>query len=127
MDTATRTTEGYPDICPVCGKRMSVNPSDPFGDAVCPHCGVLIYSELSSGDLVPDDLRQLSRLGVQVETDDQGEITRVQFNGPKYDDRTILQIAKLKDVPVIDIRNTGITAQGADRLRALLPDAIIER
>lgn len=127
MHTASRTTEGFPDICPVCGKRMSVDRSSPLGDAICPHCGVLIYSELSSGDLVPDDLSQLSRLGVQVETDDQGEITRVQFNGSKYDDHAIRQIAKLKDVPLIDIRNTGITAQGADRLRGLLPDAIIER
>ena len=69
----------------------------------------------------------LEQLGVAVETDDEGEVTRVVFNGSAYNDRSIPGIAKLKDVPTIDVRNTSISQEGADRLRLLLPDAQIER
>jgi hypothetical protein len=126
MNNATRTTEGLPSNCPVCGKRMSVTPGEPLGDVICPHCGVLFYSEFPSAVLVPDDLKRLRSLGVNVETDDEGEVTRVQFAGPVYNDHTIPNIAKLKGIPIIDIRKTAITQDGAERLRALLPDATIE-
>jgi hypothetical protein len=126
MDDATRTTEGFPSRCPVCGKRMSIDSGEPVGDAVCPHCGVLFYPEWEQARPAHDDLQRLADLGVIVETDDEGEVTRLQFQGPLYNDHTIPQLAKLKGVPVIDIRKTKITPSGADRLRALLPDAIIE-
>jgi len=124
---ATRSTEGLPSKCPVCGKRMSVSPGEPLGDIMCPHCGVLFCPERPTASDVPDDLQRLKELGVTVETDDEGEITRVVFNGHSYSDRSIRGIAKLKGVPIIDVRNTRISPAGADRLRLLLPDAQIER
>lgn len=39
MRIATRTPEGQPLECRVCGKTTLVLVSDPPGDAVCPNCG----------------------------------------------------------------------------------------
>ncbi|MDB5340976.1 MAG: hypothetical protein JWN70_6595 [Planctomycetaceae bacterium] len=126
MNNATRTTEGLPSQCPVCGKRMSVAPGEPLGDVVCPHCGMLFYPKPQSPLLVPDDLKRLADLGASVETDDEGEVTRITFDSFSYTDSAVPELAKLKGVPIIDIRHTRITEKGANRLRALLPDAIIE-
>ena len=43
MDVSSRTPEGVPNRCPVCGKRVVLEPSDPAGDAPCSHCGHLLW------------------------------------------------------------------------------------
>jgi acyl carrier protein len=43
MNVSSRTPEGLPHRCPVCGKYASVEPSFPAGDAVCPSCGHLLW------------------------------------------------------------------------------------
>ncbi|MGA2255885.1 MAG: hypothetical protein ABSG53_14660 [Thermoguttaceae bacterium] len=43
MEPTTRTPEGEPNRCPVCGKRLQIEPSRPPGDAPCPHCGSLLW------------------------------------------------------------------------------------
>ncbi len=125
MNVSTRTTEGLPSECPLCGKLMSVAPGDPLSDLVCPHCGSLFFGHLAYSADVPDDFKRLAERGVYAETDDEGEVVLLQFTGKKYDDRTVTQLAKLKGVPAIDIRNTAITISGATKLRSLLPDATI--
>jgi hypothetical protein len=40
---SSRTPEGQPNICPVCGKYLQIEPSSPAGDAPCPHCGCLLW------------------------------------------------------------------------------------
>jgi rubrerythrin len=45
MVISTRTPEGQPNYCPVCGKIVVMEPSQPFGDAPCPHCGCLLRFE----------------------------------------------------------------------------------
>ena len=42
MEISSRTPEGEPNRCPVCGKTVRLEPSEPFGDAPCPHCGHLL-------------------------------------------------------------------------------------
>jgi hypothetical protein len=39
----TRTPEGVPGHCPVCGDSVWVEPSWPTGDAPCPRCGSLVW------------------------------------------------------------------------------------
>jgi anti-anti-sigma factor len=39
MVISSRTPEGSPNLCPVCGSRIKVEPSDPAADAPCPTCG----------------------------------------------------------------------------------------
>lgn len=43
MTIASRTPEGVPHHCPVCGKFAMLEPSDPGGDACCPNCGHLLW------------------------------------------------------------------------------------
>ena len=43
MTISTRTPEGLPHRCPVCGKYASVEPSYPAGDSICPSCGELLW------------------------------------------------------------------------------------
>jgi acyl carrier protein len=43
MTIATRTPEGLPFGCPICGQVANLEPSYPAGDAVCPACGSLLW------------------------------------------------------------------------------------
>jgi acyl carrier protein len=43
MVASSRTPEGTPNRCPVCRKSIQIEPSEPFGDAPCPHCGCLLW------------------------------------------------------------------------------------
>lgn len=40
---SSRTPEGTPNRCPVCGHSFCLEPSKPFGDAPCPACGTLLW------------------------------------------------------------------------------------
>lgn len=43
MTPASRTPEGWPNRCPICGEAVTVDPSMPTGDAPCPACGCLLW------------------------------------------------------------------------------------
>lgn len=43
MVISSRTPEGRPNRCPVCGSEVVIEPSDPAGDAPCPRCGHLLW------------------------------------------------------------------------------------
>ncbi|MGA2031540.1 MAG: hypothetical protein ABSG68_04735 [Thermoguttaceae bacterium] len=47
MEPSSRTPEGWPNRCPVCGKDVCIEPSTPPGDAPCPHCGHLLWFDPS--------------------------------------------------------------------------------
>lgn len=59
MEPASRTPEGEPNRCPICGNQVVIDPSRPPGDAPCPHCGHLLWfagppaGELSSTSRLP--------------------------------------------------------------------------
>jgi hypothetical protein len=125
MNAATRTPDGSSGSCPVCGKVVLISPSIPLGDATCPHCGVLLYSE-SQGRLAPEVLIRLADLGVQIETDAEGEVIRIQLDGNRYSDELVPELAQLKGIPVINVHDTKISANGVSRLKKILPDSIIE-
>jgi len=46
MVISSRTPEGRPNQCPVCGSHVSIEPSDPAGEAPCPRCGHLLWFAL---------------------------------------------------------------------------------
>ncbi|HEV3164238.1 MAG TPA: hypothetical protein VGZ22_09430 [Isosphaeraceae bacterium] len=47
---SSRTPEGTPHWCPVCGEGSLMEPSRPFQDAPCPTCGCLLsYNNASEG------------------------------------------------------------------------------
>ena len=43
MTIASRTPEGYPSHCPICGAEANIEYSEPIGDATCPSCGHLLW------------------------------------------------------------------------------------
>ena len=43
MTISTRTPEGFPHRCPVCGKTTNLEPAFPGGDSCCPSCGHLLW------------------------------------------------------------------------------------
>lgn len=45
MVISSRTPEGQPNWCPICRKAVVMEPSQPFGDVPCPHCGCLLLFE----------------------------------------------------------------------------------
>ncbi len=45
MNVSSRTPEGLPNRCPVCGSEIRLDPSHPPGDAPCPVCGSLVWFE----------------------------------------------------------------------------------
>lgn len=43
MVVSSRTPEGSPNRCPLCGSVVRIEPSLFFGDAPCPACGHLLW------------------------------------------------------------------------------------
>ena len=43
MIISSRTPEGEPNHCPLCGADVRIEPSVLFGDAPCPNCGHLLW------------------------------------------------------------------------------------
>lgn len=49
MHISSRTPEGEPGACPVCGPIVVVDVSEPLRDAVCSACGTLLFIVQASG------------------------------------------------------------------------------
>lgn len=105
---------------------MIVSPSIQLGDAICPHCGALIFPKLHGNNFERDDEKRLADLGVIVETDDEGEVITAELHGPRFNDKTVLKLAGCNGIPIIKICNTGLSRLGIKRLRALLPNSVVE-
>lgn len=121
MEPASRTPEGEPNICHVCGSGVTIEPSRPSGDAPCPSCGTLLWF----GDSSPGLIDHLAASGVFVTADDSGQIVEIRLVGDTYDDATVFQLAKITGLCVMDITETRISALGAACLRTLMPDTSI--
>src|SRR5690242_2378636 len=52
MPVASRTPEGEPQRCPLCGTISVLEPCKPLGDAVCPACGILVVFRQRRGDWI---------------------------------------------------------------------------
>jgi hypothetical protein len=59
MNPASRTPEGEPNQCPICGREVRLEPSRPPGDAPCPNCGHLLwFPSLSTSGTDSDKLSE---------------------------------------------------------------------
>lgn len=59
MIVSSRTPEGWPGRCPVCGRSLRVEPSVSTHDATCPNCGSLVW-------LSPSAKRGPARLAIRL-------------------------------------------------------------
>ena len=57
MNVSSRSPEGEPNQCPICNSKISIDPSQPFGDAPCPSCGHLLWFARRHDDLMFYDWR----------------------------------------------------------------------
>jgi acyl carrier protein len=72
MTISSRTPEGLPHHCPICGQESALEPSFPGGDSTCPTCGHLLWwfrDRLALwADLLPEsidfDSSTMSDLGI---------------------------------------------------------------
>jgi len=62
MNPSSRTPEGQPNRCPLCGKDLRIEPSRPPGDAPCPHCGQLIWFDDTEEPSLRDQAGRLHKL-----------------------------------------------------------------
>lgn len=94
MTISSRTPEGTPNRCPLCGQAVCIEPSQPFGDAPCPACGSLLwfvttdagqrFFDPEAGDLLerlaerlgvdPQALREKGPDGIGVDSLDLAEV-----------------------------------------------------
>ncbi|MGI9518833.1 MAG: phosphopantetheine-binding protein [Pirellulaceae bacterium] len=44
MTISSRTPEGLPSHCPLCGAKTNIEFSEPARDAPCPNCGCLLWA-----------------------------------------------------------------------------------
>jgi acyl carrier protein len=66
MTIASRTPEGEPRECPLCGALILVEPSRTPGDAPCPHCGHLVWFLPTSTGIRCYDANKISSLWERV-------------------------------------------------------------
>ena len=72
---SSRTPEGEPIRCPVCGHLFAAEPSKPLMDVTCPNCGCLLVVETEDhwirviGVVRPDTAHQRQREDVSAESD----------------------------------------------------------
>ena len=93
MVISSRTPEGQPNHCPVCGTPLRIEPSDPAGDAPCPRCGHLLW--FAWEDL--GDVQVISPTGSRLD--------------PVWLDRLIDSVAMRSGLRlVIDLRNVQYLA-----------------
>ncbi|MFL5340777.1 MAG: phosphopantetheine-binding protein [Gemmataceae bacterium] len=70
MIISSRTPEGSPERCPVCGKLDRLERSDPTGEFICPSCGSLfvrLRDRLIEWGMLPDKFSLLIRIDELVE------------------------------------------------------------
>ncbi len=78
MNISSRTPEGIPNRCPVCGKKLVLKPSGSAGDTRCSHCGHLLWfkdkeaNEVLTVKLGPwrkmaDMLEEVDRTGMELQ------------------------------------------------------------
>ena len=127
MDIASRTPEGFPAKCLVCGKQNQVEPIAPMGDAVCAHCGILLWPiDADVGPIAADAVKRLSEIGLTIDTDDEGQITKIHISGHRFNDKNLIAFSGINGVPIVSISSTWISRVGFRALQKLLPNSTIE-
>lgn len=104
MEPSSRTPEGEPNRCPVCGKTVQIDPSRPPGDAPCPHCGHLLWfgpQEQHVEERKP--VEQKSRFSEQIELAQQRleELVQQEPRLLRQGDFTLVDFRKM----VVRMRN----------------------
>ncbi len=92
MIISSRTPEGRPNRCPVCGSEVVIEPPDPPGDAACPTCGHLIwFDQQKRGD---EQVIQLTETRIQPESLDAAFEAAATMPGTRF----VVDFSEVRDV-----------------------------
>jgi len=107
---SSRTPEGQPGRCPLCGADVSVLPAEPLGDAPCPACGTLLWP-LPAGDAVfllgANELTAVQRAKLRE--------VAARFAAGEMDSMDRLEML----LELADILNVSIPDEAAERFETL--------
>jgi hypothetical protein len=85
MEPSSRTPEGEPNRCPICGNRVVLEPSDGTRDAPCPNCGCLLWFDGAGATLDKDQLehtkRTIRQLVSEIEQLSKQSLSQGEFCG----------------------------------------------
>jgi hypothetical protein len=100
---SSRTPEGDPNRCPICGHHCRLEPSRPAGDAPCPRCGHLFWFPGRDGPVTADldaVVMQIieARFGTLSAESRQAVLARVQGSDRKQVLKRIVQAPSLEEV-----------------------------
>ena len=107
MTISSRTPEGWPNRCSVCGHDFRLEPSPPAWDVPCPRCGALLWSQL-----------QLAKALDQLSGDERTALELRYLHEPRC---SLPEIAQHLNRPTAKAV-AGLLARALDKLRKLLPD-----
>lgn len=119
MNVSSRTPEGFPSNCPLCGAATNLEFSDPAGDAPCPNCGHLLWH---ASEVLPILRRWIAdRLGVDPDqvTGETG-ILDIDIESPDSIDTVelVMELEEHFDVS-ISIEELGSIRTVGDAIRFL--------
>ncbi|TWT46057.1 acyl carrier protein [Phycisphaerae bacterium RAS1] len=115
MTISSRTPDGHPARCTVCGAQTLIDPSEPHGDAPCPACGALIWPLpggggtwlLPAGTVDAEKRAKLAELIAALAVDNADSLDRVEC---------LMQIEDLLDLEIPD--EAAETMQSVDEMIA---------
>jgi anti-anti-sigma factor len=118
---SSRTPEGAPNYCPVCGTHLTIKPSIPARDAPCPRCGNLVwFARPGIGHVLvvePADLFRPESLNLLFEL---VELTQGMRLVVDFSDVHAISSATLGRL--INVKKKVSAARGSLRLRGIDPE-----
>jgi anti-anti-sigma factor len=122
MVISSRTPEGTPNHCPVCGADLKIEPSTPAGDAPCPCCGHLLWFTLE--DL--GDVQVIKLTGKLFSSESLDQLLDYDAMGPGI--RLVLDFGDVQYFSsnvlgrLINLKKKVAALKGTIRLRAIPTD-----
>jgi anti-anti-sigma factor len=122
MVISSRTPEGQPNRCPVCGDFLKMEPSNPAGDAPCPRCGHLLW--FTWGDLGDVQVVQPTDKGLDSESLDRLFASVVMRQGMRLilDFSEVQYLSSANLAGLIKLRKRAAAGRGSVGLRGLNSD-----
>ena len=124
MVISSRTPEGRPNLCPVCGSAIKIEPSDPAGDAPCPNCAHLLWFTWDdAGDIV---VIKPTRSILRSEDLD----TLTDKASEKHGAQLVLDLGNVQSLSsaalgkLIDLKKKVVGVRGRLRIENLHPDLL---
>ena len=124
MVISSSPPQGSPDLCPVCGSEIQIDPSNPARDAPCPACGHLVWFtwEAAGDSLV------IKPICASLRTEDwetlMEKATEKQGVQITIDLRDVQSIASAVLGKLINFKKRAQAVQGTLKIENLHPDLV---